>query len=79
MPDILNTFCRPEDVGVSPEWVADYIRTLNEKRKVCHSFIMIRHGKVFAEGYWAPFHKDFKHRMFSVSKSFVSGAYKLGG
>ncbi|MBQ7921727.1 MAG: serine hydrolase [Clostridia bacterium] len=74
MSDILNTFCRPEDVGVSPEWVADYINTLNEKRKVCHSFIMIRHGKVFAEGYWAPFHKDFKHRMFSVSKSFVSGA-----
>lgn len=74
MSDVLNTFCRPEEVGVSSAWVSDYIRTLNDKRKVCHSFMMIRHGKVFAEGYWAPFHKDFKHRMFSISKSFVSGA-----
>jgi len=74
MPDVLNQFCRPEEVGVSPTWVSDYIRTLNDKRKMCHSFLMIRHGKVFAEGYWAPFHKDFMHRMYSVSKSFVSGA-----
>ena len=28
--------------------------------------------KIFAEGYYAPFTKDFKHRMYSVSKSFVS-------
>ena len=74
MSDILSTFCRPEEGGVSSEWVSDYIRTLNDKRKMCHSFLMIRHGKVFAEGYWAPFHKDFKHRMYSISKSFVSGA-----
>ena len=74
MSDILNQFCKPEEVGVSSEWISDYIRTLNDKRKICHSFLMIRHGKVFAEGYWAPFHKDFMHRMYSVSKSFVSAA-----
>jgi len=73
MPDILK-FCRPEEVGVSPDWVSDYIRTLNSRRKMCHSFLMIRHGKVFAEGYWKPFSQDMKHRMYSVSKSFVSGA-----
>ena len=73
MSDILK-FCRPEEVGVRPEWVADYVNTLNGMRKMCHSFLMMRGGKVFAEGYWKPFHKDWLHRMYSVSKTFVSAA-----
>ena len=73
MADILQ-FARPEEVGVRPEWVSDYVRRMNATGKMCHSFLMMRHGKVFAEGYWKPFHKDWLHRMYSVSKSFVSGA-----
>ncbi len=71
--DILK-FCRPEEIGVSPEWVADYINKITDMGKMCHSFLMMRHGKVFAEGYWKPFGKDWKHRMYSVSKTFVSAA-----
>ncbi len=73
MSDILK-FCRPEDVGVHPSWVEDYVNTVNRQRKMCHSFIMMRKGKIFAEGYWKPFHKERLHRMYSISKSFVSGA-----
>jgi len=73
MSDILN-FCRPEEVGVHPEWVIDYVNSINGIRKMCHSFLMMRGDKVFAEGYWKPFHKDHLHRMYSVSKSFVSAA-----
>ena len=74
MSDILMNVCRPEEVGVSSDWVADYVRTLNARRKMCHSFIMMRHGKIFAEGYWKPFAQDKMHRMYSISKSFVSCA-----
>ena len=52
--DIL-TSARPEDVGVRPQWVAGYVREMNRRRKMCHSFLMMRRGKVFAEGYWKPF------------------------
>ncbi len=73
MSDIL-TYCRPEDVGVRPEWVEDYINTVNRAGKAQHSFLMMRGTSVFAEGYFKPFHKDWFHRMYSVSKSFTSAA-----
>lgn len=73
MSDIL-TYCRPEDVGVRPEWVEDYINTVNRAGKVQHSFLMIRGTSVFAEGYYKPFHKDWLHRIYSASKSFTSTA-----
>jgi len=37
----------------------------------------MRHGAVIAEGYWPPFNKDRKQRMYSVSKSFTSVAIGL--
>ena len=76
MGDILQ-FCRPEEVGVRPEWVEEYVEEMNRRRKMCHSVLMLRHGKVFAEGYWKPFGPDQLHRMYSVSKTFVSAAIGL--
>ena len=38
---------------------------------------MMKGDKVFAEYYWAPFHKDFLHRMYSETKSYVSVAIGL--
>ncbi len=73
MGDILQ-FCRPEEAGVSPKWVENYIANVESRGMVCHSFLMMRGGKVFAEGYWAPFQRDDLHRMYSVSKTFVSAA-----
>jgi len=73
MPDILQ-FCRPEEVGVHPSWVENYVAEMNKIGYMCHSFMMIRHNKVFAEGYWKPFHKDWYHRMYSISKSFGGAA-----
>lgn len=67
-------FTRPESVGVSPAWVTDFVRALNRRGEMHHSFLMMRHGRVFAEGYWAPFTASSKHRMYSVSKTFTSAA-----
>ena len=73
MSDILQ-YCRPEDAGIHPSWVEDYVNEVNRRRKVQHSFVMARGNRVFAEGYWKPFDRDWLHRMYSVSKSFVSAA-----
>ncbi len=37
-----------------------------------HGFLLVRHNTIAAEGYWAPWSADRKHRMYSVSKSFVA-------
>ncbi len=73
MKDILS-YCRPENVGVHPSWVEEYIDRINRAGKVQHSFLMMRGTSVFAEGYYKPFHRDWLHRMYSVSKTFVSAA-----
>src|SRR5690606_2087565 len=37
-----------------------------------HSFMLLRHGKVVAEGWWSPHAPDRRHVMFSASKSVTS-------
>ncbi len=64
--------CTPEEVGVSSVKVKEFLDVLDRFQFATHSVIMARGNKIFAEGYWKPFDKDFKHRMYSVSKSFVS-------
>ena len=67
----------PEQAGISSGRVLDFFRTLERYHFCTHSVIMARGKDIFAEGYYAPFHRDFKHRMYSVSKSFVAVAIGL--
>ncbi len=64
----------PEQAGISSAKVLKFIKTLDKYHFNTHSIIMARGNDIFAECYYEPFHKDFKHRMYSVSKSFVSVA-----
>lgn len=66
----------PESVGINSRWIYKYIKSLDEHLHM-HSVIMARGNKIFYEGYWKPFNKDFCHRMYSVTKSFVSVAIGL--
>ncbi len=65
----------PESVGISSKNVYKYIAGLNNLHM--HSVIMARGNDIFYEGYWKPFDKSFCHRMYSVTKSFVSVAIGL--
>src|SRR5690606_30381331 len=38
------------------------------------SMMLLRNGKVIAEGWWAPYRADLKHTMYSVTKSWTSTA-----
>ena len=67
----------PESVGVSSEKVLELIKIFEECRLHTHSILMAKGNKVFAECYYKPFHKDFLHRMYSVSKTFVAIAVGL--
>ncbi|UZQ86079.1 beta-lactamase family protein [Thermoclostridium stercorarium] len=67
----------PETVGIPSKAVLNFIDELEYAGLCMHGFVMVRYGKVFAEAYYAPFHADFPHRMFSISKSFTSVAIGL--
>ena len=67
----------PESVGISSKYVEKFIKSL-EKRKIhMHSVLLCRGESIFGEFYWAPFDKDFCHRMYSQTKSYVSIAIGL--
>lgn len=71
------TTVTPESVGISSEKVLEFYKFIEDKGFQTHDLIMARGDKIFTESYWAPFNKDFKHRMYSVSKSFVGIAVGL--
>ena len=67
----------PEQAGISSRQVEKFIKTLNKRGLATHSLLLLRGNSIFAEFYWKPFHKDYCHRMYSQTKSFVSLAIGL--
>ena len=67
----------PEQAGVSSERVYEYLTSLKRRHLPMHDLLIMKGDKVFAEFYWAPFHKDFNHRLYSQTKSYVAIAIGL--
>lgn len=65
---------RPEDAGVSSESIREFLEDLHDSGIENHSYVILRHGKVAAEGYAEPFSPDVAHPMYSVSKSITATA-----
>lgn len=74
MPDNSLVYESPEALGIPSRAVLDFLDEMEALRFPIHSYLLMRHGKVAAEGYCAPFDENRKHRMYSVSKSFTSVA-----
>ncbi|HVZ32336.1 MAG TPA: serine hydrolase, partial [Polyangiaceae bacterium] len=53
------------------------IEAFESKINAVHSLMLVRHGKVVAEGWWAPYQSGDLHIMYSVSKSFTATAIGL--
>lgn len=64
----------PEAQGVAAAGILDFIDAIEREKFELHSFMMLRHGKVVAEGWWKPYGPEFVHTMYSMSKSFTSTA-----
>ena len=62
----------PESEGVSSKGIIDFINAVDTGRQEIHSFMFIRHGKVIAEGWWNPYGPEYRHIMFSASKTFTA-------
>jgi CubicO group peptidase (beta-lactamase class C family) len=67
----------PEQQGVSSSAILKFVEALERDIHEIHSFMLLRHGNVIAEGWWSPCEKQHPHLLFSLSKSFTSTAVGL--
>jgi CubicO group peptidase (beta-lactamase class C family) len=67
----------PEAEGISSAAIQAFVEEAEQKLNALHSLMIVRHGKVVAEGWWAPYAAAEPHQMFSLSKSFTSTAVGL--
>ncbi|MCG8307605.1 MAG: beta-lactamase family protein [Cytophagales bacterium] len=72
------THSTPEREGVSSDAILNFIETAEkEQPDALHSLMILRHGKVIAEGWWTPYNPETPHWLYSLSKSFASTAIGL--
>lgn len=67
---------RPESQGLATPAIVSFVEAL-DKIDTQHSFLVIRHGQVVAEGWWKPETSEKPHVLNSVSKSFNATAVGL--
>ena len=70
--------CLPEEVGIPSEAIDAFLDELeNGGFTQMHGLMIMRHGKVCAEGWWAPFAPGLHHCDHSLSKTYTATAIGL--
>jgi CubicO group peptidase (beta-lactamase class C family) len=64
----------PEAEGVSSQDIITFLDSAATSQHEFHSIMILRHGKVVAEGWWDPYKPNLRHTLYSTSKSFTSTA-----
>src|SRR5262245_23418897 len=64
----------PEQQGISSADLLAFVEAADKEIDTMNSFMLVRHGHVVAEGWWAPYDRDTPHMLYSLSKSFTSTA-----
>lgn len=67
----------PESAGIPSAAILAFVEASERAGCDLHSFMLVRHGRAIAEGWWAPYAPDRPHMLFSLSKSFTSTAIGL--
>src|SRR5579864_7009067 len=64
----------PEAQGVDSAALLTLVEAADKSIDSLHSLMLVRHGHVVAEGWWAPYNAQTPHSLYSLSKSFTSTA-----
>ena len=65
----------PADQGVDPAAVLGFLDAMEQRPDIeMHSLMVVRHGQVVAEGWWAPYSAGRPQLLYSLSKSFAATA-----
>ena len=69
---VFTTAPSPESAGIPSRAILNFLQRIDAERICMHGFLLVRHNRIAAEGYWAPWSAERTHRIYSVSKSFVA-------
>lgn len=64
----------PELVGIPSGQIEALLDTLESSGGEIHSLMIMRHGKICAEGWWKPFSAGRRQHMWSATKTFTAAA-----
>jgi CubicO group peptidase (beta-lactamase class C family) len=64
----------PSELNVDAARVVRFLDAVDEAGMDFHSLMILRHGKVLAEGWWAPYRRDDIQLLYSLSKTFLAMA-----
>lgn len=64
----------PESVGIHSSDILEYIDALEHSKTEMHGIMVMRHGKICAEGWWNPFAPGLRHGLQSHSKTYAATA-----
>ena len=65
----------PSAQGVDPAGIAAFVDAVEAAPAIePHSLMIVRHGHLVAQGWWAPYTRERVHLLYSLSKSFTSTA-----
>src|SRR3954451_3873219 len=67
----------PAAAQLSSRAITALLDRLEARSVECHSIMVVRHGQVVAEGWWAPYSADRPHLLHSLTKSFTAIAVGL--
>ncbi|MEZ0538908.1 serine hydrolase domain-containing protein [Fibrella arboris] len=67
----------PATQGVEAAGLLNFTTAIEKANLNVHSVMVVRHGHVVAEGWWAPYAPQLKHTLYSLSKAFTSTAVGL--
>ncbi len=70
-------YSAPEAQGITSTAILAFVNAVEAQIHDLHSFMLLRHGHVVAQGWWSPYGPEDPHMLFSLSKSFTSTAIGL--
>lgn len=62
----------PESQGIDSGAIEAFLNAIDAQKIELHSLMILRHGRVVAEGWWAPHRAAAPHSIYSASKTFTS-------
>lgn len=64
----------PSELNVDSAGIIDFLDAVEASGLDLHSIMILRHGAVVAEGWWAPYRRDDIQLLYSLSKTFLAMA-----
>ncbi|AEL27892.1 beta-lactamase [Cyclobacterium marinum DSM 745] len=70
-------YSSPTKEKVDAKGILSFLDKVEASEHELHSLMILRRGKVIAEGWWEPYGTKLKHTMYSVSKTYTATAIGL--